>query len=69
MRLLLTLLLVVTAAIGLAIALSAVTGAVAGTAGKAFEEGPMKSGFVPRIAFVLLWALIFGVAIGWIGAS
>lgn len=43
--------------------------ALAGSAGKAFDEGPMRSGFVPRVAFILLWVLIFGAAIGWIGAA
>jgi hypothetical protein len=43
--------------------------ALAGSAGKAFDEGPMRSGFVPRVAFILLWAMVFGVSLGLIGAG
>lgn len=29
--------------------------------------GPVKSGMIPRVAYLLLWALIFGAALGTLG--
>ena len=69
MRLLLTLALSAIVLVGLVIAIALAGAALAGSAGRAFEEGPMRSGLVPRVAFILLWLLIFGTATGWIGAA
>ncbi len=68
MRILVSLALALLVMAGLVIGIAVVGAAIAGSAGKAFDQGPIKSGLVPRLAFVLLWVLIFGVSLGLIGA-
>ncbi|RYH10314.1 hypothetical protein [Tropicimonas sp. IMCC6043] len=67
MRILISVILTVAVLSALVVGITLAGAAVANSAGKAFEEGPMRSGFVPRIAFVLLLALIVGTGLGFIG--
>ncbi|WP_116133883.1 hypothetical protein [Tropicimonas sp. IMCC34043] len=69
MRILLSLALSVIVLVGLVMAIAMAGAALAGSAGKAFEQGPVQSGLVPRIAFILLWLLVFGTSAGLIGAN
>ena len=68
MRILVTFALAVMVMAALVVGITLAGVAVASSAGKAFDEGPMRSGFVPRVAYVLLWVLIFGASAGLIGA-
>ncbi|MFD0978853.1 hypothetical protein [Tropicimonas aquimaris] len=67
MRILMSLALALVVMIALVVGIALAGAALAGSAGKAFDQGPMASGLVPRIAFILLWVLIFGVSLGMIG--
>ncbi|SFC51258.1 hypothetical protein [Tropicimonas isoalkanivorans] len=69
MRILVSLVLAFAVMAALVIGITFAGMAVAGSAGKAFDQGPMKSGLVPRISFILLWVLVFGVSFGLIGAD
>ena len=69
MRILVSVALAIAVMAALVVGITLAGAALASSAGKAFDQGPMRSGFVPRIAFILLWVLIFGTAIGFIGAA
>ncbi len=69
MRLLVSVALAIAVMAALVVGVTLAGAALANSAGKAFEQGPMQSGFIPRVAFILLWVLIFGTAIGFIGAA
>ncbi|PRY25371.1 hypothetical protein CLV78_102549 [Aliiruegeria haliotis] len=69
MHILLSLVLALAVMIALVFGIVFLGVSLAGSAGKAVQHGPMKSGLVPRIAFVLLWVLIFGTSFGMIGAA
>ena len=69
MRILVSVALAIAVMAALVVGITLAGAALAGSAGKAFEQGPMQSGFVPRIAFILLWVLIFGAAAGLVGAA
>lgn len=69
MRILISAVLAVAVLSALVVGITLAGAAVASSAGKAFDEGPMRSGFVPRIAFILLLALILGTALGFIGGA
>ena len=68
MRILVSVALAIAVMAALVVGITLAGAAVANSAGRAFEQGPIKSGFVPRIAFILLWVLIFGTSLGLIGA-
>ncbi|SDI49833.1 hypothetical protein [Aliiruegeria lutimaris] len=69
MRILVSVMLAVAVMVALVVGITLAGAALAGSASKAFDQGPMKSGLIPRIAFILLWVLIFGISLGMIGAS
>ncbi|WP_068109515.1 hypothetical protein [Tropicimonas marinistellae] len=69
MRILVSLVLALAVMAALVVGITLAGAAIAGSAGKAFDEGPMKSGLIPRIAFIILWVLVFGVSLGVIGAD
>lgn len=69
MRILISLALAVAVMAALVVGITLATAALAGATGKAFEQGPFRSGFMPRIAYLLLWVLIFGAALGVIGGG
>ncbi len=53
----------------LVVGVSVAGAAIANTAGKVGASGPLKSGVLPRISYFLLWALIFGTALGVLGGA
>ena len=67
MRILISLALALVVMAALVVGIALAGAALAGSAGKAFDQGPMTSGLVPRISFILLWVLIFGVSLGVLG--
>lgn len=67
MQILISLALILVVMVALVVGLTLAALALAGSAGRAAEKGPMQSGFVPRVAFILLWVLVFGVSLGLIG--
>ncbi len=69
MRILVSVVLAIVVMAALVVGITLAGAALASSAGRAFDEGPMRSGLVPRVAFILLWVLIFGAALGFIGAA
>lgn len=69
MRILVSVALAIAVMAALVVGITLAGAALAGSASKAFDEGPMKSGLIPRVAFILLWVLVFGTSIGFIGAA
>lgn len=69
MRILVSVALAVAVMAALVIGVTLAGAALASSAGKAFDQGPMRSGLVPRVAFILLWVLIFGTTLGFIGGA
>ncbi len=69
MRILVSLALALLVMAALVVGITLAGAALAGSASKAFDEGPMRSGFIPRIAFILLWVLIFLAALGQLGGA
>ncbi|NDR58267.1 hypothetical protein [Aliiruegeria sabulilitoris] len=69
MRILVSVVLAIAVMTAMVIGITLAGAALAGSASKAFDQGPVKSGLIPRIAFILLWVLIFGISLGIIGAA
>ena len=69
MRILVSLILTVAVMAALVVGVVMAGAMLANSAGNAAAAGPVKSGLVPRVAFVLLWVLIFGVSLGVIGGA
>ncbi|MDV7141659.1 hypothetical protein R3X27_03080 [Tropicimonas sp. TH_r6] len=69
MRILVSVALAVAIMAALVIGITLAGRAVSRSAGQAVREGPMRSGFLPRVAYILLWFLIFGTASGFIGGA
>ncbi len=69
MRLLISVILTVAVMAALVVGVAMAGAALAHSAGNASAEGPVKSGLVPRVAYLLLWVLIFGASLGVIGGA
>ncbi len=69
MRILVSVALAVAIMAALVIGITLAGRAVSVSAGQAVREGPMRSGFLPRVAYILLWILILGTASGFIGGA
>lgn len=69
MRILIALALATAVMAALVVVILAIGSAVTKAAGDVAARGPVQSGFVSKVAFVLLWLLVAGISAGLIGGA